>query len=130
VKRYASVKGAMAWGNYTVFPPSQPEVGCPLYYRQSDGYYWPPDDDDSAQLQRRFPIYNVRPFQKKYNNLYDWYWTSSPLSSQASDSSGSAFCGIYIMGLSKNQNAACPGKKVSNASMHPFFPISPICVVS
>jgi hypothetical protein len=111
VKKYASVKGAMSWGNYTVFPPTALEVGAPFYYRQSDGYWWADDEDDNLQMQKRFPIYNIRRFQKKNhsNNQYDWYWLSSPLASYASSDASAAFAGIGDSGLAAGDVASSAG---------------------
>jgi hypothetical protein len=112
IKKYASIKGSMAWGSYTVFPPTALEVGASFYYRASDGYWWPDDEDDSKYPQRRFPIYEVRRYQKKNlsNNQYDWYWMSSPVASYASDSSGSAFCNILYYGVASSySNASSAG---------------------
>jgi hypothetical protein len=109
IKKYASVKSAMSWGNYTVFPPTALEVGAPYYYRQSDGYWWPGDEEDTVSLQRRFPIFSQRQYSKKYGTQYDWYWLSTPVSAQASDSAASAFCVIYGHGLAVYYNASWVG---------------------
>jgi hypothetical protein len=109
IKKYASVKGAMAWGNYTVFPPTALEVGAPFYYRPSDGGWWPGDEEDTVSLQRRFPIFSIRQFQKKYGTVYDWYWLSTPLSTQAFDSAASAFCAIDSGGLAGDNGAGSAG---------------------
>jgi hypothetical protein len=111
VKKYASIKGTMLWGNYTVFPPTALEVGALFYYQQSDGFWWPDDEDDNLQIQRRFPIYNIRCFQKKNhgNNQYDWYWLSSPLASYASSSASAAFASINCCGLAGGYGASLAG---------------------
>jgi hypothetical protein len=106
VKKYASVKGAMAWGNYTVFPPTSLEVGAPYYYGQSSGNWYPSDENDTVSMQRRFPIFAVREFSKKYGTQYDWWRLSSPLSTQATDSAGAAFCSIGTIGLAGSYGTA------------------------
>jgi hypothetical protein len=77
VRRYTSTKGAMAWNNYTVFLPTEKEVGADFYYDHTAIY--PGDEKDDYDLQLRWQIYNVRPFQKQYNGKWDsWWWISTP----------------------------------------------------
>ena len=96
IRRYTSTKGAMAWNNYTVFLPTDKEVGAPYYW--DGGGYYPGDERDDYELQTRWPIYLVRPYQKMYNgtNLNDpWWWLSSPHAG-----SSTYFCLVNSYGLS------------------------------
>ena len=108
VKKFASIKGGMAWGNYTVFPPTALEVAATVYYVDGSGEYRVDDENDTEGLQRKFPIFNVRRSRKletgqpaTYNS---WYWLSSPYAG-----SSSAFSTINNYGLSHYHDASGAG---------------------
>jgi hypothetical protein len=106
VKKYASVKGASAWGDYTVFPPTALEVGCTLYW-DSGGVY-PDDEDDTEGLQKKFPIFSLRRTRLRQigqaPSFDSWWWTASPYSG-----SSASFIAIGANGLSLYYSASSAG---------------------
>jgi hypothetical protein len=86
VRKFASIKGNMAWGGYTVFPPTALEVGTTLYW--DGGGIYPDDEDDTEGLQKRFPVYAVRRVRKlkigQPPGFDSWWWLSSPYSGGSS----------------------------------------------
>jgi hypothetical protein len=106
VKKYASVKGAGAWGDYTVFPPTALEVGTTLHW-DSGGVY-PDDEDDTEGLQKKFPIFSVRRARLRQIGQaasYDsWYWLSSPYAAGAS-----SFCHVGNGGATHHGSASAVG---------------------
>jgi hypothetical protein len=97
VKRNISIKNSMAWGNFTLFPPSLLEVGTTQYW-DSNGDR-PGDEDDTEQLHKKFPIYMVREARKRFLGQpadYDsWYWVSTPYAKDTA-----SFCAIAHAGIS------------------------------
>lgn len=99
VRRYASRKGAMAWNNYTVFLPTEKEVGVPYYV--SDTIY-SGDEKDDYDLQIRWPIFQVRAAQKQYNGAWgSWWWIASPCQNVSTN-----FCIVSRTGLIRDTSAS------------------------
>jgi hypothetical protein len=86
IRKYHSIKGAGAWGTYTLWLPTEIEVF---------GYQTFGDETNQYNTDVQFPIFQQSTDYriKRYNGSRSWWWKSTPHASSAA-----GFCGVSSHG--------------------------------